>query len=161
MNRRGGNLEKQMRKIERSEEKSAKLLTKQRRDLAKLIQDNDKLIEQQLAKGTPAELKLESEIEKMAKRLEAMKEEMVQIRLRREDRTTPLKLRGEELKEKLKLVESQLESTHLLRERRSQSRLELDNLNGNPASNPSYMTEISHEDYPPSSPPPYSTSYSY
>lgn len=61
------NLDKQMRKIEKREEKAVKVLTQQRRDLIKAIQDNEKLIEQHMAKGTPAEIKLENEIEKLAK----------------------------------------------------------------------------------------------
>ncbi|TRY61880.1 hypothetical protein TCAL_03174 [Tigriopus californicus] len=151
------NLDKQMRKIEKSQEKAVKILTKQRRDLTKAIQDNEKLIEQHMAKGTPAEIKLESEIEKLAKRLETMKEEMVQVRIRREERLAPLKDRSEHLKEQLKLVESQLDSTFVLRERRSQSRIELDNLNGNLSTSPQFMSQQTlNEDYMPSSPPPYS-----
>lgn len=150
------NLDKQMRKIEKREEKAVKVLTQQRRDLIKAIQDNEKLIEQHMAKGTPAEIKLENEIEKLAKRLEMMKEEMIQIRIRRDERVTPLKNRSEHLKEKLKLVESQLDSTQGLRERRSQSHIDVDNLNGNLSSNPYYMSQKSLDEYTPSSPPPYS-----
>ena len=64
MNRRD-NIDKQMRKLEKSEEKAVKILNKQHRDLLKLIGENDKMIENRLNKGTPQETKLETEIEKL------------------------------------------------------------------------------------------------
>ena len=63
----GDNIDKQIRKIEKSEEKAVKILNKQHRDLSKALEDNEKLIEQKLEKGTPTELKLEAEIEKLEK----------------------------------------------------------------------------------------------
>lgn len=61
------NLEKRLRKIEKSEDKAIKILNKRKKDLLKAIEENDKLIEQRLNKGTPAELKIEQEIEKLTK----------------------------------------------------------------------------------------------
>ena len=90
---------------------------------------------------------------------------MVTIRTRREEALTPLRERSLELKEKLKLVESQLESTHFYRERRSQSRLDLDGsgngghfLMSQSSSEHSRIGEAGeeNEDFSPSSPPPYS-----
>lgn len=66
MNRRD-NIDKQIRKIEKSEEKALKILSKQRRDLSKALDENEKIITQKLGKGTPAELKLEAEIDKLTK----------------------------------------------------------------------------------------------
>ena len=98
-----------------------------------------------------------------------MREEMIQVRTRREEALTPLRERSLELKEKLKLVESQLESTHFYRERRSQSRLDLDSpsatnggghfLMSQSSSEHSRIAEAGEEngeDFSPSSPPPYS-----
>lgn len=61
------NIEKQIKKIEKSEEKNIKILNKQHKALTKALDDNERLIEQKLDKGTPAELKLEAEIEKLEK----------------------------------------------------------------------------------------------
>ena len=58
------NIDKQIRKIEKSEDKAIKILNKQHRDLSKTLDANERLIEQKLDKGTPVELKLEAEIEK-------------------------------------------------------------------------------------------------
>ena len=61
------NLEKRLKKISRSEEKAGKILNKQRKDLIKAIEENEKLIDQRLSKGTPSEVKLDQEIEKLTK----------------------------------------------------------------------------------------------
>ncbi len=62
------NLDKVLRRIEKSEEKSLKILFKQRKDLLKALEDNERLIESRLNRGaTPQEVKLEQEIDKLTK----------------------------------------------------------------------------------------------
>lgn len=61
------NIEKRIRKIEKSEEKARKILIKQRRELLKALDDNEKLIDQKLNKAWPQEVKIEAEIEKLTK----------------------------------------------------------------------------------------------
>ena len=58
---------KLLKKIEKSEEKSLKILNQQKRDLVKAIERNEVAIEQKLTKGTPAEVKVEAEIDKLTK----------------------------------------------------------------------------------------------
>ena len=64
-NYRDDGVEKRLKKIEKSEDKAIKSLTKRRKDLSKAIEENDKLIDTRLNKGTPAEIKLENEIAKL------------------------------------------------------------------------------------------------
>ncbi len=62
------NIERRLRKIEKEEAKATKLLSKRRRDLAKALDDNERMVEQAVARGkSPAEAKLESDIEKLAR----------------------------------------------------------------------------------------------
>jgi len=80
MNRDGSreNLNKVLRRIEKSEEKGLKLLAKQRKDLLKALEDNGRLIEASGGGGgggggrrnsgvTKEEAKLEAEAEKLAR----------------------------------------------------------------------------------------------
>lgn len=62
------NIERRLRKIEKEEAKATKMLSKRRMDLAKALEDNDRMIEQAVTRGkTNAELKLETEIEKLSR----------------------------------------------------------------------------------------------
>ncbi len=62
------NLDKVLKRIEKSEEKSLKILFKQRKDLLKALEDNERLIETKLTRGaSPQENKLEQEIDKLTK----------------------------------------------------------------------------------------------
>jgi low affinity Fe/Cu permease len=58
-------IDKRLRKIEKGEEKALKILSKQRKELLRALEENEKMIGQRLNKGTPAELKVEAEIEKL------------------------------------------------------------------------------------------------
>ena len=61
------NVEKRIRKIEKTEEKSLKILYKQKKDLVKALQENEKVIEVKVSKGSPQEEKMEQEIYKLTK----------------------------------------------------------------------------------------------
>ncbi len=58
-------IDRRLRKIEKSENKALKMLYKQRKELDRAIDDNQKLIDQKLSRGTPAENKIEAEVEKL------------------------------------------------------------------------------------------------
>ena len=109
---------KLLKKIEKAEEKSLKLLDQQKRDLDKAIARNDAIIEAKLAKGTPAENKVEAEINKLRRKLDVLEAEMTAIRAKREERVAPYRRTDAELREQLHNVESQIESTLEIRERR-------------------------------------------
>ncbi|CAB4059942.1 unnamed protein product [Lepeophtheirus salmonis] len=89
MNRLSG-LEKRMRKIEKNEDKAVKILNKQKKELLKAIDENEKIIQQKLAKTAPAEIKLELELEKLNKRVDVVKEELEKIRSKKQDEVMPL-----------------------------------------------------------------------
>ncbi len=62
------NIDKVLKRIEKGEEKSLKILFKQRKDLLKALEDNERLIETKLTRGANAqENKVEQEIEKLTR----------------------------------------------------------------------------------------------
>ncbi|XP_040581919.1 uncharacterized protein [Lepeophtheirus salmonis] len=107
MNRLSG-LEKRMRKIEKNEDKAVKILNKQKKELLKAIDENEKIIQQKLAKTAPAEIKLELELEKLNKRVDVVKEELEKIRSKKQDEVMPLHIRSCDLQDKLRSLDNQL-----------------------------------------------------
>ena len=72
-------VEKRLKKISKQEEASLKLLEKQESELVKAIEENDRTVEKFLAKESPAESKIKSEIEKLSHKLQKLNHELEQV----------------------------------------------------------------------------------
>ena len=77
---RKGGVEKRLRKIDKQEAASIKLLEKQESELVKAVEENDKQVETMLAKESPAEVKIRTEIEKLRSKLEQLNSELVKVK---------------------------------------------------------------------------------
>ena len=74
-----GGVEKRLRKIHKQEAASLKLLEKQESDLVKAVEENAKLVESILARETPAEMKIRTEMEKLSQRLQQLDSELAKV----------------------------------------------------------------------------------
>eukprot|EP00096_Caligus_rogercresseyi_P004546 TRINITY_DN18870_c0_g1_i1.p2 TRINITY_DN18870_c0_g1~~TRINITY_DN18870_c0_g1_i1.p2 ORF type:complete len:157 (-),score=45.88 TRINITY_DN18870_c0_g1_i1:1504-1974(-) len=109
MNRLNG-LEKIMKKIEKNDDKTVKILNKQKKELLKALEENEKLIQQRLGKSAPTEIKLDLELERLTKRLSVIKDELDKIRAKKQDEVMPLHVRSMDLQERLRNLDTQLNS---------------------------------------------------
>jgi uncharacterized membrane protein YheB (UPF0754 family) len=129
-----GGVEKRLKKINKQEAASLKLFEKQESELVKAVEENDRLVETILAKESPAEVKIRSEIEKITRKLQQLNCELgkvkslfcyflllysliVKVHTLREEEVRPLRLRSSDLTDKLEMVRFQLASSKTMRER--------------------------------------------
>ena len=77
---RKGGMERRLKKINNQEAESIKLLEKQEAELVKALEENDKQVETVLAKESPAEVKIRTEIEKLRSKLEQLNSELVKVK---------------------------------------------------------------------------------
>ena len=69
MFRKGNPVERRLRKISKQEAASLKLLEKQEEELARAVEENQRIVEERLAKESPQEIKIKEEMEKLTKKL--------------------------------------------------------------------------------------------
>ena len=74
-----GGVERRLRKINKQEAASLKLLEKQEAELVKAVDQNDKLVEAIIAKESPAEVKIRKDIEKLSLKLQQLENELVKV----------------------------------------------------------------------------------
>ena len=77
---RKGGVERRLKKISKQEAASIKLLEKQETELVKAAEENDKQVETILARETPAEVKVRTEIEKLSIRFKQLNGELVKVK---------------------------------------------------------------------------------
>ena len=63
---------KRLKKINKQEAASLKLLEQQEAELVKAVDENERLLEATLTKETPREVKIKAEIEKLTKKVEEL-----------------------------------------------------------------------------------------
>ena len=76
---RKGGMEKRLKKINKQEVASIKLLEKQESELVKAVEENDKQVETILAKESPAEVKIRTEMDKLSIKLRQLNSELVKV----------------------------------------------------------------------------------
>ena len=79
MFRKGNPVERRLRKISKQEAASLKLLEKQEVELVKAVEENAKEVEAKLARETPAESKLKTEIDRVTRRLANLTSDMEKV----------------------------------------------------------------------------------
>ena len=77
---RKGGVERRLKKISKQEAASIRLLEKQETELVKAVEENDKQMETILARESPAEVKIRTEIEKLSIRLKQLNGELVKVK---------------------------------------------------------------------------------
>ena len=70
-----------MKKIFKQESKSLKLLERQRSELEKAVEENDKLVERSLSNEAADETKIRADIEELTGKMELLNCQLVKVRL--------------------------------------------------------------------------------
>ena len=74
-----GGVERRLRKINKQEAASLKLLEKQECELVKAVEQNDKLVEAIISKETPVEVKIRKDIEKLSSKIQQLENELIKV----------------------------------------------------------------------------------